>query len=83
MRDLGLGITYTGPLNGSSISWNAYINSLNKVTDNQEDYIGHNVPNTIRDSLQSYFIKSTNFVGSEHGGENSILVELLKVEDNK
>ena len=74
-RQVAPACTYTGPLNGSSINWNAYINSLNKVTDNQEDYIGHNVPNTVRDSLQSYFIKSTNFVGTEHGGENSILVE--------
>jgi hypothetical protein len=67
--------TYTGTLNGSSIGWNSYINSLDKAIDNQEDYIGHSVSNTIRDSLQSYFIKSTNFVGTEHGGENSILVE--------
>ncbi len=74
-RQVAPACTYTGPLNGSSINWNAYVNSLNTVIDNQEDYIGHNVPNTIRDSLQSYFIKSTNFVGTEHGGENSILVE--------
>ena len=69
--------TYTGPLNGSSINWNAYINSLDKVIDNQEDYIGHNVPNTIKE-VYSYFIKSTNFVGSEHGGENSILMRFTR-----
>ena len=67
--------TYSGTSNGGRIAWNNYINSLNGVIDNTEDSVGHNLANTTRNQLQSFFIKSLDYVGTEQGGETSILAE--------
>ena len=67
--------TYSGTSNASIVPWNYNITGLNQVIDSRPKDVGHSVSNVTRDQLQSFFIKSTNFVGTEHGGENSILVE--------
>ena len=74
-RQVAPACTYSGTSNGGRIAWNNYINSLSGVIDNAEDSVGHNLANSTRNQLQSFFIKSLDYVGTEQGGETSILAE--------
>ncbi len=74
-RQVAPSCTYSGKINGTPINWINTTNRLQFIIDKTEEKVGRNIPNVIKDSNQSYLVKSINYVGKEHGGENTIVVE--------
>lgn len=66
---------YTGTSSAMTLPWTTYTNGLKPIIDNSAKNVRKGSVNKNADQLQSFFIKSIDFVGNEHGGENSILVE--------
>ncbi|MBO8229873.1 hypothetical protein CU313_05600 [Prochlorococcus marinus str. MU1404] len=56
----------------SQIPWNLYSNSLDILLNGEEKRISSSINSS---NIQSFLIKSTDFVGDEYGGENSVLFE--------
>ena len=56
----------------TAIPWRLYSNSLDNLLNGQDKIINSS---TNSSNIQSYIIKSTDFIGDEAGGENSILFE--------
>ena len=67
--------THAGTTSAVTVPWTSYTNGLKTVIDNNAKNVKKGRAINNRDQLQSFFIKSINFVGNEYGGENSILAE--------
>ena len=63
----------------TSIPWRLYSNSLDNLLNGQEKIINSS---TNSSNIQSFIIKSTDFIGDEAGGENSILFEGFNASSN-
>ncbi len=67
--------TYLGKTQSSPINWNYYRSSLSNLLSGNDQAFSNQLSGSKRDHFQSFTLKSTDFVGSEDGGENSILIE--------
>ena len=67
--------TYLGKKQSTPINWGYYISSLSGLLTGNDQAFSNQLSGTNRDHYQSFTLKSTDFVGSEDGGENSILIE--------
>ena len=67
--------TYLGKTQSTPINWGYYISSLSGLLTGNDQAFSNQLSGTNRDHFQSFTLKSTDFVGSEDGGENSILIE--------
>ncbi len=67
--------TYAGKLRSAPIDWMNLTNKINFILDSSEEKVGRIIPKAFQENKQSYLINSINYVGKEHGGENTIFVE--------
>ena len=74
-RQVGPTCTYLGKTKSSPINWNYFRSSLSGLLSGNDQAFSNQLPGSKRDHFQSYSLKSIDFVGSENGGENSILIE--------
>tara|TARA_Y100001968_G_scaffold321489_1_gene355971 strand:+ start:6655 stop:8895 length:2241 start_codon:yes stop_codon:yes gene_type:complete len=67
--------TYLGKAPSSPINWQYYRNSLSSFLRGNDQPISKTFTGLSRQHIQSFSLKSTDFIGSEDGGENSLLIE--------
>ena len=74
--------SYHGQISSKPIPWNKYIYELSRLIDEKDDLVGIDLQDAQKDYYQSFSIKSTEYIGSENNGENSILIEGVSKKSN-
>tara|TARA_Y100001968_G_scaffold50642_1_gene41349 strand:+ start:872 stop:3112 length:2241 start_codon:yes stop_codon:yes gene_type:complete len=67
--------TYLGKTQSYPVNWNYFRNSLSSLLTGNDQVISKTFSGLSNQHDQSFALKSTDFIGSEEGGENSILIE--------